>query len=167
MITTINNSDSNSKLCNIVFNLESETKPELPAEHYVNVFKTKLIGNNLWYCYCNFKSGWILSYIYNLFPHATNICKAEFTLKNIDKHFPKLLLETSIPSSNPIQPPINNSNQITIPVQKKLEYVVSISGESLPNFKIYARNKNYCFVENLSTKKIYDLLDRKNCFYKF
>jgi len=125
MITTINNSDSNSKLCNIVFNLECENEPQLPAEHYVNVFKTKLIGNNLWYCYCNFKSGRILSYIYNLFPHATNICKAEFTLKNIDKHFPKLLLETSIPSSNPIQPPINNSNQITIPVQKKLEYVIT------------------------------------------
>ena len=46
MITTINNSDSNSKLCNIVFNLECENEPQLPAEHYVNVFKTKLIGNN-------------------------------------------------------------------------------------------------------------------------
>ena len=77
---------------------------------------------------------------------------APFTLKDVNKYFPDLL----------IQPSKNNSNQITIPVQKKLENVVSISGESLPNFKIYARNKNYCFVENMSTGEIYDLLDLPN-----
>ena len=146
-------SNSNNKLSNIVFNLESETKPELPAESNINVFKTKSIGENLWYCYCNFKSGQRLTYIKNLFPNSTNISKAPFTLKDVNKYFPDLL----------IQPSINNSNQLAIPVsQKKLENVVSISGESLPNFEIYARNKNYCFVENMSTGEIYDLLDLLN-----
>ena len=153
-------SNSNNKLSNIVFNLESETKPELPAESNINVFKTKSIGENLWYCYCNFKSGQRLTYIKNLFPNSTNIGKAPFTLKEVNKYFPDLLIQAD--SQTDRQPPINNSNQLAIPVQKKLEYVVSISGESIPNFEIYARNKNYCFVENLSTHEIYDLLDLPN-----
>jgi len=107
-------SNSNNKLSNIVFNLESETKPELPAESNINVFKTKSIGENLWYCYCNFKSGQRLTYIKNLFPNSTNIGKAPFTLKEVNKYFPDLLIQADRQT---------NSHQYLILIQINLQFL--------------------------------------------
>jgi hypothetical protein len=62
--------------------LKSEITPQLPIDAKVNTFKTKQISDGVWFCYCNFATGQRISYISNMFPNATNISKASFTIGN-------------------------------------------------------------------------------------
>ena len=131
-----------------------------PQEHLLMVFKTKLIRDNLYFCYCNFKSGQKNIYVKKIFSNATNICKADFKLKDVDKYFPKLILQTNRQTNRQTE----ILNQIAIPVvQKKQNFVFSISGEELTNYEIFCKVKeqigNSCYINDIKNDYMEKLIN--------